>query len=273
MGNKGRMKYIEFGGGIGDMINDIYRYDGYSSLQGMPTGSYAKVGLITHNPHAKELFQFWPGGHLLEVHDYGYWSPEEDAGYRAANAMPPKPKNVPRPEWAVFSFHNHPADEVVLRELPDEYIVFSVSAGTSDRNIPPLTLECIDFIAEYEDAPPAVFVGREYERAGKGEIIPSTERLSFINRLSLPATFNVVKDPRCKGVVACHSAISLLAGWENKPQLLLYDEATQRRHFQKKDQWSWYVFDRQNVFHGTFDQWQDRAEQFFNHIQCSTVTT
>jgi hypothetical protein len=266
------MKYVEFGGGIGDLVNDIYRYDAFSSLQGMPTGSYAKVGLICHNPHAKELFQFWPGGHLLEVHDYGYWTPEEDAGYRAANAMPPKPKNVSRPEWAVFSFHNHPSDEDALSILPDEYIVFSVSAGTSDRNIPRRITERIMGDMAESGMPWDVSVGRSYERNGKSEDLVNTS-LILIDELSLPATFNVVKDPRCKGVVACHSAISILAGWENKPQLLLYDEATQKRHFEKKDQWSWYAFDRQNVFHGTFDQWQDRAEQFFHHIQCSTATT
>jgi len=165
----------------------------------------------------------------------------------------------------VFNFHNHPKDEDILSILPDEYIVFSVSAGTSDRNIPEEIAETIDLCFGGE-LPETVWVGRDYERSGKIEMKPMMDQFDFIDRLSLPATFNVVKDRRCKGVVACHSAISLLAGWENKPQLLLYDEATQKRHFQKKDQWSWYAFDRKNVFHGTFDRWQDRSEQFFSRL-------
>lgn len=257
------------------MINDIYRYNSYSAIQGMPTGSHAKIGLITHNPAVKELFQFLPGGHLLEVHDYGYWSPEEDAGYRAANAMPPKPHNVPRPEWARFSFYNHPSDEEALKELSDEYLVFSVSAGTVDRNIPYGLMWEIFSALDI----PVVFLGRNYDRSGRDEvrICPDASNIwgvSLIDKISLPATLNVVRDPRCKGVVCCHSAISILAGWEKKPQLLLYDEATKQRHFEKKDQWSWYAFELpQDTIHGTFDQWEVKAEEFFNRIQCSTATT
>ena len=90
----------------------------------------------------------------------------------------------------------------------------------------------------------------------------------LIDKISLPATLNVVRDPRCKGVVCCHSSISMLAGWEQKPQLLLYDEATKERHFRKEDQWSFYAFNGAPTFHARFDTdgWQDKANEFFNHI-------
>lgn len=258
------MRHFEFGGGLGDTLNDIYRYNGYAALQGAPRSEKCRVSIISHNPAVKELFQHWPGGADMQIIEYGYWTPGKDAEMRRKHRLP-KPALELRPEWATFSFYNHPGDEAVLAELPDEYVVFSVSAGMPERSFPgdlPPTLVINAGL-------PAVFVGRSYDRNGRVESRHPmmSHDVNLIDRISLPATLNVVRDPRCKGVVCCHSSISMLAGWENKPQLLLYDEATRQRHFQAKDQWSWYAYERGNVFHATFDQWQGAAEKFFNHIQ------
>jgi len=259
------MRHYVFGGGVGDGINDIYRNDGYAALQGAPRTEKCRVSIISHNPAFKELFQHWPGGADMDVRQYEYWTPQQDQEMRRRHKFQRETPQKPRPDWAKFEFYNHPGDAEVLEELPDEYVVFSVSAGMPDRSFPrgivaEVLMECgID----------AVFVGRSYERNGREEAKRAmiSRDISLIDRISLPATLNVVRDPRCKGVVCAHSSISMLAGWENKPQLLLYDEATRKRHFQTKDQWSWYAYERDNVFHATFDQWHSAAEKFFNHIQ------
>lgn len=260
------MRHYVFGGGLGDLINDIYRNDGYAALQGAPRSEKCRVSIISHNPACKELFQHWPGGADMDVRQYEYWLPEQDRTMRLRNNFPRETPQKPRPSWGLFNFHNHPGDAEVLEELPDEYVVFSVSAGTPDRSF---SDDLVSEILFEFDCPEMVFVGRNYERNGRPKEIEwiGTDVTSFVDRISLPATLNVVRDPRCKGVVCAHSSISMLAGWENKPQLLLYDEATRQRHFQAKDQWSWYAYERDNVFHSTFDQWQGAAEKFFNHIQ------
>jgi hypothetical protein len=257
------MRYFEFGAGLGDVLNDIYRYNGYAALQGAPRSEKCRVSIISHNPAVRELFQHWPGGADMQITEYGYWTPEQDAEMRRKHRLP-KPVREPLPDWAKFDFYNHPGDEAVIAELPDEYVVFSVSAGMPERSIPPHIFEEI-----WTDNPlESVWTGRTFDRNGRREYKPElTTDLVLIDRISLPATLNVVRDPRCKGVVCAHSSISMLAGWENKPQLLLYDEATRQRHFQANDQWSWYAWDRTNVFHATFDNWRGAAEQFFNHIQ------
>jgi hypothetical protein len=257
------MRHYVFGGGLGDVVNEIYRYDGYAALQGAPRTEKCRVSIISHNPACKELFQHWPGGADMDVRQYEYWLPEQDQTMRRRNNFPRETPQKPRPSWGLFNFHNHPGDEEVLEELPDEYVVFSVSAGTPERNVP---ADALYPIIEMSANP--VFAGRSFSRNGRVENKwPSLGSIDLIDRISLPATLNVVRDPRCKGVVCAHSSISMLAGWENKPQLLLYDEATRKRHFQAKDQWSWYAYERSNVFHATFDQWKGAAEQFFNHIQ------
>jgi hypothetical protein len=258
------MRYFEFGAGLGDVLNDIYRYNGYAALQGAPRSEKCRVSIISHNPAVRELFQHWPGGADMQITEYGYWTPEQDAEMRRKHRLP-KPVREPLPDWAKFDFYNHPGDEAVLAELPDEYVVFSVSAGEPERTVPFRIASEIRAEVNHDLYIPVVSVGRNYKRNGR----PMEARfgLRLMDVISLPATLNVVRDPRCKGVVCAHSSISMLAGWENKPQLLLYDEATRQRHFQAKDQWSWYAYERGNVFHATFDQWQSAAEQFFNHIQ------
>lgn len=261
------MRHYVFGGGLGDVINDIYRNDGYAALQGAPRTEKCRVSIISHNPACKELFQHWPGGADMDVRQYEYWHPKKDAYMRVKNQFPRETPKSAIPKWAKFEFYNHPGDAEVLTELPDEYVVFSVSAGEPDRSYPQAIRMMLSMPGMHGDLP-CVGIGRVYERNGRSEdSMPCCSFYNLIDRISLPATLNVVRDPRCKGVVCAHSSISMLAGWENKPQLLLYDEATRQRHFQAKDQWSWYAYDRDNVFHATFDQWQGAAEQFFNHIQ------
>lgn len=258
-------RYFEYGGGCGDALNDIYRYDSYAHIQRMRQPDVAVVACISHNPHIVELFQHWPEGPEIRLRYFGY--PDSWNALRRKNRLPNPPPKTLRKSGQI-TFHNHPSDQEALACLPDEYVVFSVSAGQIGRNIPNQTVS--EIVQKLKL--PAVFVGRDYERNGWGNherkesLWWGSEVVSFINKLSLPATVNVIRDPRCKGVVCCHSSVCIVAGWEHKPMLLLYPESVRHTHFRKPDDYSRHAIENNNAFHGTFDQWQPLAEQFFNYI-------
>lgn len=260
-----KSRYFEIGGGIGDALNDIYRYGGYAQLQAMRPPDEAVVTCVSHNPHIVELFQHWPEGPKLTVRYFPWW--DDWNRERRKNRLPNPPMKTIRKN-GVVNFHSHPSDVEGLVQLPLEYVLFSVSAGQLFRNIPDEIVAALMFKSPYR----GVFVGREYKRNGYGnhkreeKIWCGSNATCLINQLSIPATVNAIRDPRCKGVVTAHSALSIVAGHERKPMLLLYPEEVRIAHFRKKDQWSWYQDDPQ-VFHGTFDQWKPLAEKFFNHIK------
>lgn len=261
-------RYFQTGGGLGDILNDTYQWGDYAQMQAMRNPDEAIVSLVSHNPHVVELFQHWPEGPKLKVNYHAYddkfWNP----AFRARNRLPRLPVKLPR-RSAPITFHSHPSDKDALDQLPDEYVVFSVSAGQLERNVPDKIVSEISAMGDRK----TVFVGRDYERNGWGnhhreeKFWTGYRSVTLINRLSIPATVNVIRDPRCKGVVTAHSAMCLVAGWEKKPTLLLYPEQVRRTHFLKPDTYSRHAINNTNAFHGTLDQWQPLAEQFFTHIQ------
>jgi hypothetical protein len=266
-------RYMEFSGGIGDALNAIYSYGCFSQLQRMRKPDVAVVGCISHNPHIVELFQHWPEGPEIRVRYFAY--PDNWSTFRRKNRLPNPPLRTLRKSGSI-TFHNHPSDQEALAQLPDEYVVFSVSAGQLERNIPEEIVAVLNF--NFTRSKQAVFVGRDYDRSGWGnhareEQQPMGDVTNLINQLSLPATVNVVRDPRCKGIVTAHSSLSLVAGWERKPMLLLYPESVRHTHFRKPDDYSRHAIENQNAFHGTFDQWQPLAEQFFNYITHEVLHT
>jgi hypothetical protein len=259
-------RYYEFSGGIGDALNAIYRNSCYSQMQVMRHPDVAVVGCISHNPHIVELFQHWPEGPEIRVRYFAY--PDSWQTFRRKHRLPNPPLKTIRKKGQI-AFHNHPTDREALAKLPDEYVVFSVSAGQLERNIPDKIVAELSFMGSRK----AVFVGRDYKRNGWGNhkreemMWTGSNAICLINQLSLPATVNVICDPRCKGVVTCHSSLSLVAGWEQKPMLLLYPEQVRKTHFRQPDEYSHHAMTQESAFHGTFDQWKPLSEKFFNYIQ------
>src|SRR4029077_16220968 len=52
--------YLEFGGGLGDIFYQMFHDGGYGALQTLTSKDRALIVLITHNPHARELFDHHP---------------------------------------------------------------------------------------------------------------------------------------------------------------------------------------------------------------------
>src|SRR5437773_1411884 len=69
--------YIEYGGGLGDVLVQMHAGGSYHLLDHLSPGDRATVVLITHNPHARELFDYHPRADQFEVRDLGYTSPKD----------------------------------------------------------------------------------------------------------------------------------------------------------------------------------------------------
>ncbi|HEX8913935.1 MAG TPA: TylF/MycF/NovP-related O-methyltransferase, partial [Humisphaera sp.] len=247
--------YLEYGGGLGDILNGIFRDQGYRSLGAMVAGDQTTVGLITHNPFAHELFEWHPKRAQLDVRQLPYWQPHEDAVQRPRHMLPSAQRHPSGRVEPSVTFYPSPTDLRLLDELPSTgYVVLAASAGLPDRSIPrPLIDQIVADVTA--DGLHVVLTGRTYDRHGRSEHRPREQDrvIDLIDKLSVPGTAEAVR--RSRGVVSCHSAINLL-GWHlRKPQLLLYPQSVVDRHFRHhpRDQWS-FGLDREETVHAEFAQ-------------------
>jgi hypothetical protein len=255
--------YLEYGGGLGDVLDQLYYRGSYSYLNLLKPGMRAKVAVISHNPFVKELFAWHPKREHIEVVDCGYWHGAEAdlecrrkfnlPGPGALNRLPEKP-----PGDDAVTFYPSPEDKKVLDEVLGDgrpVIALALAAGLPERNIPlPIAKALIN---DLSDVSPSqnfrlVLTGRTYERHGRGEPRmhdPNTELgqamarqlgeeapLDLVDRLSVPGTCALLQ--ASAGLVTCHSALNLLAWHLRKPQLLLYPRSVFERHIAKPDQWA-----------------------------------
>ena len=107
-------------------------------------------------------------------------------------------------------------------------------------------------------------VGRTFERHGRYE--PNSNiKINMIDALSVPGTINLIK--KSKGLVTVHSALNIAAWRLRIPQLLLYPESVQIRHFNNKDEWS-FGKDFPETFRSTFSNFSDSlVTNFINYVK------
>jgi hypothetical protein len=257
--------YLEYGGGLGDIFYQMFQHGSYHLLNTLQPTDRATVVLITHNPHARELFDYHPQAARIKVINPGYWLPEEDATKRRQFGLPPV-----RPELPAYAepieFYPSPADFKVIGCLTSQpYIVFSVSAGEPERDIPvELVRLLIKQTLHYGFLP--VFTGRNYERFSRSEYQPDAEGVcNLIDKLTVAGVAHVLKD--AVGLVCCHSSLNILGWLLRKPQLLLYPLTTYQRHIQPRDLWAFGI-DYPECRHALFENPEINriAEQFFSNL-------
>ena len=259
--------YLEFGGGLGDVFNQMYSRGTYNVLRDLGPEEEARVCLVTHNPFVWELFDNHPKRKQMLIEDLGYWhTAEENKVNRATHAMPEPGANGLLPEKdKSIRFYPMPEDRKVFDEVykagSGPWVVLAATAGLSDRSIPESIL--LDVLPKLEAAGCLVLVvGRDYDRHGRKEFVPyfnpgrkefvpyfNPRMLNLVNRLSVPGTAWLVQV--CAGLVTCHSALNILAWHERVPQLLLYPHSVWERHIQHRDQWAFGV-DYPECFHVDF---------------------
>jgi hypothetical protein len=266
------MKYIEFGGGLGDVIHQVFTDGGYRSLEALLPHERVKVGIISHNPACATLFDHHPKRHQLEIVAPGYWLPEQDASMRRAHELPrydgtPIDPNLP------LNFYPSRSEVQALDRITRRHrlIVLAPNAGEVDRDIPFARMtDILDRIRDTEFVPAQV--GLDYERNDRPPEMRYSKyhRAPFIDLvgyLSVPATLALVAS--AAAVVTCHSAVNMMAWHQKRRQLLLYPEMVRQRHFVRPDQWSfgvwrepWSALTHHGLFHDSHP-----VESFFNALR------
>jgi hypothetical protein len=241
--------YIEYGGGLGDIFFQIYFEGAYRALDELTEADRAVIGLITHNPHTGEIFANHPRTGQLTVRNLGYWLPSQDQVMRAKHRLPNR--SIFPITGRPVRFYPTEADRAALPDLqPQRVIVFAPGAGLADRNLSPQLVSNLAAVARESGFLP-VFVGRSYERHGRAEYYPvAGEGVSLVDVLSVPGVAALVES--ADGIVACHSAISMLGWCMRKPQLLLYPQSVYERHIAARDQWTFGI-DFPECRHARFD--------------------
>jgi len=268
--------YVEFGGGLGDIINQMFRTPNYRYFEGITEKTAAL--LITHNPYAAEIFKYHPGRELIEVILEPWIYPHEvdekirmpllHKGY--VRIMPDSASDTP------VHLYPSPEDTQIIENVmndnnsPDEraaeqnrrYAVFHAYAGTRERDIPVDVLKSVINHVISMHHLKVVLVGRSYERIGtdrseeKGDLFmngatPDSPVMNLIDRLTVPGVLELVKN--CSLFFGSHSSINIAAWHFNKPCVVLYDKATKERHFERTDEWS-FGKDNCTTRHGLYEE-------------------
>lgn len=254
----GKQLVLEYGGGLGDMLYQMYERGSYNHLRDLAPGEHATVHLIVHNPSAPEVFQHHPKRHQMTVLHHGYWSPADDVQERAARGLPPAGSNwYLTPKESCVEYYPHPSDEPILEQLSEPYLVIAPAAGTPDRTIPDKQRA---FIYEYLLAHTSYLLlvtGRTYDRDARYEpAVPAHPRIvNAVDKLSVPGACRAVQ--QAQGLVTAHSALNLVGWWEDRPQLLLYPPSVLAQHAPQGqyDQWL-FGANRTTTVHTTFDEFE-----------------
>lgn len=233
---------FEFGGGLGDVLYQMYDRNVYNVLRDMGPNDHATVWLVCINPFAEELFTKHPRASQITVRSMGYWWPSEDAAKRLEYKMPPPGSNRTLPSAnSPIDFFPTEHDNAVLAQLPAKYVVVAAAAGTPDRSIPQATLDrIVEQLLASDPLLSIVLIGRSYERQDRQELRPVVQDpriIDLIDELTVAGTAALVRDSQ--GVVTAHSSLSILAWLEHKAVLLVCPQRVLDVHARKGkyDQW------------------------------------
>ena len=230
------MNYVEFGGGLGDVINQCYRFGGYDHLG--KTKEKTAILLLCHNKFALEIFEQHPNNNKFEMHYEGYPSFAEaniirhrlrEKGYHPVSYPAPNPSSV--------TFYPTESDKILLSTLPPKYVAFQPFSGCSDRDIPPQMVNDIDtYFASLSI--PLVMIGRNYERKAKltREETTSKTMINTVDKLTVPGTIELVS--RSSLFIGGHSSMILLAWHRRVNNFMLIPQAIEDKWFQGHNEWN-----------------------------------
>ncbi len=275
-----RRYYLEFGGGLGDIFQQMYQHGAYAALDRLRDDETATIALVTHNPFAQELFAEHPKKGQLDVRALGYWLPEDDERHRRTHGLPLTPQDrralAPPPCGGPVTYYPTAADREALRSVAaareaarTPLVVFSLSAGEPYKSIPRVLVPRLVSAVSAAGCLP-VFVGRTYERNFREELKGPwlAGGLDLIDRLSVPGTAWLVQ--QAAGVVCCHSSINMLAWMERRPQLLLYPRSLYETFIRPRTQWAVGI-DYPETVHGLFDDCgPSLMERFLMHVESAS---
>jgi len=189
---------LEFGGGLGDVLDQMYANGAYHTLRDLGEDDTATVYLITHNPFAAELFLNHPNRDRIKVEVLPYWHPDQDRAERTIRNMPPMGMNQYLPvKYGGVEFFPGPASVDLLRQVvPFDYLVLAAGAGMQERVLPDPVLHLILGTITALTNMPIYAIGRTYTREGRYE--PVTDGyptvVNWVDRLDVPGTCQLVQN-------------------------------------------------------------------------------
>jgi ADP-heptose:LPS heptosyltransferase len=220
---------ITVGGGLGDIVNQIFYNRTYASLDNLQPEDTCEIILITHNPAATELFKWHPKANQLIIKNPGYWTPDKNYEMMAKHNLTIGPDTI-KMSFTDPTFYISSEEQGLLNTFKDkQVIVLSAGAGEPVRNIPDILIKQI---TEYlnNNKYLLVPVGKTFERFDRFEpVYPKQDNIySLIDKLSVPGTLNLVKQSRA--VIACHSSVCLMAWNMKKHNITLLPKSMANKH-------------------------------------------
>src|SRR5579864_8463097 len=134
--------FLEYMGGLGDVLHRLYSHDDYFKLFRMEPGERAAVVLMSHNPGVLSIFRNLPLeiSRNVDIYDFGFttpFHPWENEEWRHFHGMPRKSKCPGGVNRFPLTFFPAPEDYQLLMSLPFErFVVFSTTAREGGRQLP-----------------------------------------------------------------------------------------------------------------------------------------
>lgn len=269
------MVISEFGAGLGDILTLVYNSDRYNCLEKMGPDERAMIVLMSHNPHAKELFLWHPNSKQFSIHDVGFWWPDQDREKRAEYNLPPaQPFHFVKQDSA--KFYPSPKDYEILSTLESfPFVVMNACAGGPDRNIPDAICEDISQAitgrGHEEFGIRTVVVGRSYrlDKRRERKFVERGGLIDLTDKLSVPGTLELIA--RSRGAICCHSAMCLASWYVKKPTFLLYPKDVGTREFDKPAHQYTFGKDFPSTIHIDFGSYKRAVtERFINIVGKAT---
>lgn len=227
--------YMEFMGGLGDVILRMHQTGGYVQLDQMKPGESAVVVIMSHNPYVRELFEWHPSCEVTWVYDLGFttpFHPWENMSWRIRHGLPQSQPMLLPPPKAPVNYYPSPDDLKLIEPLSKSpYVVISVSAGEENRTIPgPVRESIADWVIGSGFR--LVVVGRsKYRRDRNLDIRQRPNVVDTTDLLSVPGVAELIR--RSAAVVSSHTSVFHIAIEMNKPTMLLYPDFVRERYVTK----------------------------------------
>lgn len=219
---------VEHEGGLGDVFYQIHQDDGYDSLLGLKEGETGSVIIASHNPYAREIFEWIPtAGHLL-IANCGFEDIRKVEWRRSVN-IPVERHRVRTHRWPTKPLRFYPAssDAPALEELAAlrPFIILAASGSSPSKSVPEPLADRIAQLA-IQRRFNVVQVGRTYRFFISGEDndqhreSPLPERpglYSMIDRLTVPGVAAAMN--LASGVVAPNTSSLILSYCQARPSL------------------------------------------------------
>ena len=235
---------FEAGGGLGDVFMYLYSTNTYELLETCGPERRATFFLNSHNPFARELFEWHPKREFFQVHDETPWIQSTDPEARRRLGHPTTdqithPPGFPSNRPKTLRFYPSPGDlEILERFTPVRpFLMACLSASSHERNIPE-TIYKSAFDACRRRGVPVVVVGRSYgsDRPHREIVVSEPGVTCLVDRLTVPGTARLVQ--LSSGLFTAHSSMNLVGWYERKPQFLCYPEMTRQAHFIQPNPWA-----------------------------------